>query len=151
MAGEFKELYLNSDCVLYRPGQVYLVATTPIFAVIGGPVLIKFLIGVFTTAQTAGAATLDFDVNGIAVTGGPSAGLAAAVVGDIAWCPLDGATAVGFAPDTLFVSPATPTSFVMASVAPGLVNAIAAVFQIDGIAFSIVYQRLTPASEVVLA
>jgi len=39
----------------------------------------------------------------------------------------------------------------MASVAPGLVNAIAAVFQIDGIAFSIVYQRLTPASEVVLA
>jgi hypothetical protein len=151
MAGEMKELYLNSDQVLFRPGQAYPIATTPIFVVIGGPVLIKFLTGVFTLAEVSGAATLDFDVNGVAVTGGPSAALGAAAVGDIVWCPLDGATAVGYDPNTLVITPATPTCFVMASVTIGIIDAIAAVAQIDGMAFSIVYQRLTPASEVVLA
>jgi hypothetical protein len=145
MAGEFKEIYLNTDQVLSRPGQVYLVATTPIFKVVGGPILLKCLMGIFTVAQTAGAATVTFLANAVA-TDAASAGLAAAVVGNEVLSLLDGATAVSG--PALAVTGAKAAWF---TVTPGTISAKVAAFQIDGICFCIVYQRLTVASEVVLA
>jgi hypothetical protein len=151
--GIVKQLWLNSERVLWRPGATYLVAAgTPIFNIIGGPVLIKFLMGILTANEAAGAATLDFDINAIGVTGGACGGMAAAVIDDQVLCFLDGATAcalsVGGAPGNI-VTPATPTCYVMAS--PGAVTITVGAFQIDGIGFSIIWQKLNPASEIVLA
>jgi hypothetical protein len=148
--GIVKQLWLNSDRVLWRPGATYLVAVgTPIFNIIGGPVLIKFLMGILTADEAAGAATLDFDINAIGVTGGACGGMAAAVIDDQVLCYLDGATACLLTVGGNIVTPATPTCYVMAS--PGAVTITVGAFQIDGIGFSIVWQKLNPAAEIVLA
>jgi hypothetical protein len=78
--------------------------------------------------------------------------LAAAVIDDQVLCYLDGATACllsGAGTPASIVTPATPTCFVMAS--PGTVTLAVAAFGVDGIAFSIVWQKLSPAAEVVLS
>jgi hypothetical protein len=140
------------DYCLTRPGDDYGVAAgVPIFNIVGGPVLIKYLVGILTVNEATGAATLDFDINGAGVSGGACGSLAAAVIDDQVLCYLDGATACllsGGIPASI-VTPATPTCHVIAS--PGTITIDVGAFKIDGIAFYVIYQRLTTAARIVLA
>jgi hypothetical protein len=141
------------DYCLRRPGAIYGVAAgIPIFDIVGGPVLIKYLVGILTADETTGASTLDFDINGAGVSGGACGGMAAAVIDDQVLCFMDGATAcalsVAGTPASI-VTPATPTCHVIAS--PGTITIDVGAFQIDGIAFYVIYQRLITASRIVLA
>jgi hypothetical protein len=141
------------DYCLTRPGDDYAIAAgVPIFNITHGPVLIKYLVGIFTANETTGASTLDFDINGAGVSGGPSGGLGAALIDDQVLCFMDGATACLFSGAGIpasIVTPATPTCHVIAG--PGSITIDVAVAKIDGIAFYVVYQRLTSASRIVLA
>jgi len=142
------------DYCLTRLGADYGVAAgVPIFNIERGPVLVKYLVGILTKDETTGAATLDFDINALGVSAGPCLGMGTALIGDQVLCYLDGATAcllsaVAGTPASI-VTPKTPTCHVIAG--PGSITIDVAVKKIDGIAFYVVYQRLTTASRIVLA
>jgi hypothetical protein len=133
------------DYCLYRPGDAYTVATTPIFTITGGPVIVKALFGVLTADEISGAATMEFLICGEAADS-TSGSFVAGVIGDQAVSLLDGASAVlGPAP----ANPYTPLAAFMAG--PGDIEVTVGTKQVDGIAFYVIYRRLTAAARIVLA
>jgi hypothetical protein len=142
----------NNDHVIYRPPQVYN-ALTAIFNVTG-PVLVK-LCGLWATAAAGGATTLFTAWNGVL-------GEAAAVdigtgtlVGEVVTTPLNVA---GVIPGSLGAIPMTVALLyphgMLVGTAPagavGVVNFTFAVSTWTGAIFC-VYQKLTPASAMLLA
>ena len=142
----------NNNHVIYRPPQVYN-ALTAIFN-ITGPVLVK-LCGLWATAAAGGATTLATLWNGVA-------GEAAAVdigtgtlVGEVVTIPLNVAAVI---PGSLGAIPLTvallyPHGMLVGTApagAPGVVNFTFAVSTWTGAIFCI-YQKLTPASQMLLA
>ncbi len=145
-------VWTTSDKVIYRPPQVYN-ALTAIFNVTG-PVLVK-LCGLWATAAAGGATTLATTWNGVA-------GEAAAVdigtgtlVGEVVTIPLNVAAVI---PGSLGAIPMTiallyPHGMIVGTAPAGAVGVVNFTFAVSTWTGGIfcVYQKLTPASEMVLA
>ena len=140
----------GNDQIAYRPSQVFAVGigAYTIFSINGGAILAKALVGRIT-AVAVGATTIATTLNGVA---GEAAGVACdGAVGLIVWVPLDVAgtlTNIGAQPctDALFA----PKGMIVGTqpAGPGLIVATYGVGTSLTMEWTLIYTKLSPASEV---
>ncbi len=140
-----KQIYLDRDQVVSRPGELYAIGTHPVFEIVGGLVALTLLIGRHTEDQV-GAAEIGFEIDGVALDG-TSLTIAAHDAGDVFVSLLDGSTAI-VANDEI-VDFFTPVVIPVAG--PGTIDFVVGAAQVEGVEFYVAYKALHPAAAIVLA
>ena len=155
LSNQVKKTYLLQQEVVIRPAETYAIGTHTLFNITGGPVWVTGLFGVLTEAIASGS-TARHQINGVALD--TAAVNINAAIGDVVLFPLDDTTTGIVVPAVAAASMPEPTGQVagggkvLATSTPGEIDLVIAGFNGDGdIVFYVVYYRMSPNSQIVVA
>jgi len=155
MSGALKQIWMDRCAVAYRPPEDYAIGAHNLFTIIGGAVWIKALFCRFTAAEAA-TSTFAIAVSGVNMQN--AAVNCDGAINSIATWPLGAAAGQVIVPALLSQPPFSLANALLGQVGQGQISSVGnivltiATALTDGLPeFSVVYQRMTPASQIVVA